>query len=185
MPFHPPASRADAVSFRVLRALTAATAAPLLLLGCSSASDDPTTAAESVTITDQWAKAAGSGMSAAFGELHNAGDREVTVVAASSPVSATVELHEVATDSGGTPFMRPKAGGFVIPARGELSLVPGGEHIMFIGLHGALRTGTDAPVTLTFSDGSTTTFTAQVRDFSGNQEDYRPDGGAQPPAHSD
>jgi copper(I)-binding protein len=184
MPLRPPASRADAPSFRVLRALTAATTAPLLLLGCSSASDDPTAAA-AVTITDQWAKAAGSGMSAAFGDLHNSGDREVTVVAASSPVSATVELHEVATDSGGTPFMRPKAGGFVIPARGELSLVPGGEHIMFIGLHGALRTGTDAPVTLTFSDGSTTTFTAQVRDFSGNQEDYRPDGGAQPPAHSD
>lgn len=185
MPLRPPASRADVPPLRVLSALAAATAAPLLLLGCSSASDAPSTAAESVTISDQWAKAADSGMSAAFGELHNAGDREVTVVAANSPVSATVELHEVATDSGGTPFMRPKAGGFVIPARGELSLAPGGDHIMFIDLRGALRTGTDAPVTLTFSDGSTTTFTAQVRDFSGNQEDYRPDGGAQPPAHSD
>ncbi|MFI2230260.1 copper chaperone PCu(A)C [Nocardia testacea] len=185
MPLRPPASCADVSPLRVLSALAAATAAPLLLLGCSSASDAPSTAAESVTISDQWAKAADSGMSAAFGELHNAGDREVTVVAANSPVSATVELHEVATDSSGTPFMRPKAGGFVIPARGELSLAPGGDHIMFIDLRGALRTGTDAPVTLTFSDGSTTTFTAQVRDFSGNQEDYRPDGGAQPPAHSD
>nr|WP_229718554.1 copper chaperone PCu(A)C [Nocardia jinanensis] len=165
--------------------IAVAATAPLLAVACSAEEETPTTAADSVTITDQWAKAADGGMSAAFGELNNSGDREVTVISASSPVSATVELHEVTTDGGGAPFMRPKAGGFVIPARGELSLTPGGEHIMFIDLRGALRTGTDAPVTLNFSDGSTTTFTAQVRDFAGNQEDYRPDGGAQPPAHGD
>ncbi|MGW1738596.1 copper chaperone PCu(A)C [Nocardia sp. NPDC001965] len=163
--------------------VVAATTVPLLAVACSSGA--PATAADSVTITDQWAKAADGGMSAAFGELRNSGTREVTVVSASSPVSAAVELHEVTTDGGGAKFMRPKAGGFVVPAHGALELAPGGEHIMFIDLHGALRTGTEAPVTLTFSDGSTTTFTAPVRDFSGNQEDYRPDGGARPPAHGD
>ncbi|WP_442790735.1 copper chaperone PCu(A)C [Nocardia sp. NBC_01329] len=166
-----------------MRVVAAAAAAPLFAIACSSGSSAPSTAADSVTITDQWAKAADGGMSAAFGRLRNSGEHEVTVASASSPVSATVELHEVATDGGGAKFMRPKTGGFVIPAHGELELAPGGEHIMFIDLRDALRTGTDAPVTLTFSDGSTTTFTAQVRDFSGNQEDYRPDGGARPPAH--
>ncbi|MGW5381081.1 copper chaperone PCu(A)C [Nocardia sp. NPDC003963] len=181
MSLHTSASRTGAGT-GIRRVIALAAAAPLLAVACSGQDGSPATAADSVTITDQWAKAAAGGMSAAFGELRNTGDREVTVVSASSPVSATVELHEVATDGGGASFMRPKAGGFVIPAGGELSLTPGGEHIMFIDLRGALRTGTDAPVTLTFADGSTTTFTAQVRDFAGNQEDYRPDGGAQQPA---
>lgn len=181
MSFRTPASLTGVP--RILRVVAVATAAPLLALACSSGGDAPSTAADSVTITDQWAKASEGGMSAAFGRLHNSGEHAVTVASASSPVSTTVELHEVATDGGGAPFMRPKAGGFVIPAHGELTLAPGGEHIMFIDLRGALRTGTDAPVTLTFSDGSTTTFTTQVRDFSGNQEEYRPDGGARPPAH--
>lgn len=162
-------------------------AAPLVALGCSGNSGAPADAASAVTITEQWAKAADSGMSAAFGQLHNDGDEDVTVVSATSPASATVELHEVVTGDDGVKVMRPKPGGFRIPAGGELALEPGGNHIMFMGLRGPLRTGSEAPVTLTFDDGSTTTFTAQVRDFPGNQENYEPGGehgdGAAAPGH--
>ncbi|WP_433654137.1 copper chaperone PCu(A)C [Nocardia sp. CA-128927] len=170
---------------RVLRGAAAAFAIPLLLVACSSNDKAEAKAADSVTIKDQWVKAADGGMSAAFGELSNAGDKARTVVSATSPASSKVELHEVVADAGGTKTMRPKAGGFVIPAHGKVELRPGGDHIMFMGLTGPLRTGTETPVTLTFDDGSTTTFTAQVRDFSGNQENYAPDhaSGAQAPAH--
>lgn len=177
---------------RLRRAAAAAlvAAAPLVALGCSSESGDsgaPSDAASAVTITEQWAKAADSGMSAAFGQLRNNADTDVTVVAATSPASATVELHEVVTGDDGVKVMRPKPGGFRIPAGGELALEPGGNHIMFMGLRGPLRTGSEAPVTLTFDDGSTTTFTAQVRDFPGNQENYEPGGehgdGAAAPGH--
>ncbi|WP_378729721.1 copper chaperone PCu(A)C [Nocardia brasiliensis] len=177
-----PSSRPSA---RVLRGAAAALAIPLLLVACSSNDKTDTRAADSVTIQDQWVKAADGGMSAAFGELSNAGDKALTVVSASSPVSSRVELHEVVSDASGTKTMRPKAGGFVIPAHGKIDLRPGGDHIMFMGLNGPLRTGTETPVTLIFDDGSSKEFTAQVRDFSGNQENYAPDhaSGAQAPAH--
>ncbi|MFI6048437.1 copper chaperone PCu(A)C [Nocardia sp. NPDC051321] len=172
-------------STRILRGAAVSVAVPLLLVACSSNDKTETRAADSVTIKDQWVKAADGDMSAAFGELSNAGDKARTVVSAASPASSRVELHEVVADASGTKTMRPKAGGFVIPAHGKAELRPGGDHIMFMGLTGPLRTGTETPVTLTFDDGSTTTFTAQVRDFSGNQENYAPDhaSGAQAPAH--
>ncbi|MEU2253635.1 copper chaperone PCu(A)C [Nocardia xishanensis] len=175
---------------RLLRGTAALAAAPLLLVACSSTDSTPapTRAADAITIQDQWIKAADSEMSAAFGELTNRGDKALTVVSATSPASARVELHEVVADASGTKTMRPKKGGFVIPAHGSLALAPGADHIMFMGLNGPLRTGSETPVTLSFDDGSTMTFTAQVRDFPGNQENYVPDGdhhaGAPAPAHT-
>ncbi|MGW4717141.1 copper chaperone PCu(A)C [Nocardia sp. NPDC004260] len=176
---------------RLLRGALAAAAVPLLLTACSSADNTGTVAsADAVTISDQWVKAADSGMSAAFGDLTNSGDTPRTIVSATSPASGRIELHEVVTDANGTKAMRPKPGGFVVPAHGRTQLRPGGDHIMFMDLHGPLRTGAETSVTLTFDDGSTTTFTAQVRDFAGNQENYVPDhmggeahAGAQTPAH--
>ncbi|MFE7799358.1 copper chaperone PCu(A)C [Nocardia sp. NPDC057440] len=163
---------------RLVRAAAVLASVPLLLVGCSSDDKDaaPTKAADSITVTDQWIKAADSGMSAAFGDLNNSGTTSVTVVSATSPASERVELHEVVAAADGTKKMQPKKGGFVIPARGSVALRPGGDHIMFMGLKAALRTGSETPVTLTFDDGTTTTFTARVRDFPGNQENYAPDG---------
>ncbi|MFI9411096.1 copper chaperone PCu(A)C [Nocardia gamkensis] len=176
---------------RLLRVAIAAAAVPLLLTACSSADKTDTVAsADAVTIADQWVKAADSGMSAAFGDLINSGDTPRTIVSATSPASGRIELHEVVTDANGTKAMRPKRGGFVVPAHGRTQLRPGGDHIMFMDLHGPLRTGSETSLTLTFDDGSSTTFTAQVRDFAGNQENYVPDhaggeshAGAQTPAH--
>ncbi len=169
-----------------LRGGIAILAVPIVLAGCSSEAKKPERAADSVTVQEQWVKAADAEMSAAFGELSNSADKALTVVSASSPASGRVELHEVVADATGAKTMRPKAGGFVIPAHGKVTLRPGGDHIMFMGLTGPLRTGSETPVTLTFDDGSTTTFTARVRDFSGNQEKYSPDhaSGAPAPEHA-
>ncbi|MTE14225.1 copper chaperone PCu(A)C [Nocardia aurantiaca] len=164
---------------RRVGAAAAVTTLALLPVACSSsqtASESSGKAADQVTMTDQWIKAADSGMSAAFGTLANKSDKPVNVVAASSPASATVELHEVVPDGSGNKTMHPKPGGFVIPAHGTTTLKPGGDHLMFMGLTGPLRTGAETPITLTFSDGSTTTVTAQVRDFAGGKENYQPSG---------
>ncbi|GAB2667884.1 copper chaperone PCu(A)C [Nocardia goodfellowii] len=168
---------------RLTRGVLALGAVPLLLAACSS--DDTATAqpaAEQVSITDQWVKAAPSGMSAAFGTLTNDSAQPVTVVAGSSPVSSSVELHEIVTKADGTKVMQPKPGGFTLAPHASLTLRPGADHIMFMGLHQALRTGSDTSITLVFGDGSSKTFTAQVRDFPGNQEEYGTGGehGAQP-----
>jgi copper(I)-binding protein len=73
--------------------------------------------------------------------------------------------------------MRPKAGGFTVPARGTHELKPGGDHIMFLELTGPVRPGADVAITLTLSDGSTVAFTAVGKEFAGGNESYAPGSG--------
>ncbi|WP_245721721.1 copper chaperone PCu(A)C [Nocardia crassostreae] len=168
----------SATTARRLGAVAALAAVAVFPVACSSDSGSSTNAAkaaDSVSMNDQWIKAADSGMSAAFGELKNSSDSPVQLVAASSPVSARVEIHEVVADSAtGDKTMRPKEGGLTIPAHGSATLKPGADHLMFMELKEPLRTGAETPITLTFSDGSTTAVTAQVRDFAGGKENYEP-----------
>ncbi|MDF2824307.1 MAG: hypothetical protein K0R68_1715 [Mycobacterium sp.] len=146
-----------------------------LLAGCASAPEPATPQAQSVTVTDTWVKAAPDGMTAAFGTLTNTGDREARVVSASTPAAGMVELHEVVS-TGGTMTMRPKEGGFVIPAGAQTNLEPGGDHIMLMDLNAPLIPGNDVEIVATFEDGSTLPITAQVRDFPGAGENYDPHG---------
>ena len=145
------------------------TVGALVLAGCSSST---AMESESVAVSDQWAKAAGSGMTAVFATVENTGGRDIQVVSAASPASGVVELHEVADGT-----MRQKEGGFTIPAGQSHTLAPGGDHIMLMGLSGPLEPGSDVEITLTLGDGSTTAFTAQARDFDGNNEEYSGDTG--------
>ena len=152
--------------------LASAAVGALVLAGCSSDgdTDSATTAADSIIVTDQWAKAADSGMTAVFATLENTSGEDIQITSAATPVSTAVELHEVADG-----VMQEKDGGFVIEANGSHTLAPGGDHIMLMGLSGPVEPGSDVAVTLTFGDGSTSTFEAQAREFSGNNEEY--DGG--------
>ncbi|MBB6118617.1 copper chaperone PCu(A)C [Nocardiopsis algeriensis] len=135
------------------------------------------TAADGFAITDPWVKAATAedGMTAVFGEITNSGDAEATVVAAAHDAAGTVELHESAAD-GADSVMREKEGGFPVPAGGSRALEPGGDHIMLMDLERDLLPGDETTVTLEFSDGSTTEFTAPVKDYAGAQEEYEGEG---------
>ncbi|MGY2062945.1 copper chaperone PCu(A)C [Nocardia gipuzkoensis] len=160
-------------------AVLLAAAVPLLVTGCSSGSGGTPAQADTVTVSDQWVKAADSGMSAAFATFTNDSDREVRLVDATSPAAARMEIHET-VDANGSKTMRPKAGGLAIPAHARVALSPGGDHLMFLDLTAPLRTGSQTPITVKFADGSAATFTAGVRDFAGNKENYSP---ADSPAH--
>ncbi|MGI5218772.1 copper chaperone PCu(A)C [Nocardia sp. CA-290969] len=170
-------------------ALVALSLATTLAAACSTGPAEPTgRQADSVLVHEQWVKAADSGMTAAFAELRSTADTAVRVVSASSPASARVELHEIAPGAAGATVMRPKTGGFVIPAGGTYALVAGGDHVMLMDLLAPLTPGAETEITLVFEDSSSTTFTAQVRDFAGAQENYEPGGhdpaGPVNPAHS-
>lgn len=154
-------------------------AAVLALAGCaqggapaSSASAPVTQNAAALTISEPWVKAADSGMSAAFGTIRNTTDKEVTIVSASTPASPMVELHETVMDANGTMQMQAKQGGFVIPAKGELTLEPGGNHIMLMGLTKPALAGDEISFELKTSDGGTVDFTARGKDFTGANENY-------------
>ncbi|AQZ67791.1 Copper metallochaperone, bacterial analog of Cox17 protein [[Actinomadura] parvosata subsp. kistnae] len=139
----------------------------------ASAAAAPSSAATGLTITDPWVKTTKKGMTAAFGTLVNNTGAPITITAGSSPLSPTIELHEVVED-GGKMIMRPKQGGFVVPAHGTHQLQPGGDHIMLMGVTEEVRPGARIPFTLQVKDGEPLEFTAVGKDFAGGEEDYQP-----------
>ncbi|HEY9310977.1 copper chaperone PCu(A)C [Williamsia sp.] len=159
--------------YRTAGMLTAATLCGAFLAGCGG-DDSQGTQADSIVYSDQWVKAAESGMTAAFGELANTGDADVNLVAISSPITGRMEIHEMATGETGSMVMREKQGGLIIPANGSHSLEPGGDHLMFMDIIAPLTAGQTIDLTLQFADGSQQDVQAQVRDFSGNEENYDP-----------
>lgn len=150
----------------------------LALAGCGSTGPATSTGAaavpagKTITVTDPWVKAADSGMSAAFGNLQNTGENDLTVTSVSTPASTKLELHETVANESGQMVMREKTGGFTIPAHGSLALEPGGNHIMLMDLAKPLKAGEDTTFTVTFSDESTYEFHAPVKEYSGANENY-------------
>ncbi|WP_051197168.1 copper chaperone PCu(A)C [Jonesia quinghaiensis] len=166
--------------------VTAALAATVLTFaGCASPSSrsvDPApqatvtthTNAQAITMTDPWVKAADmdSHMTAGFGTLVNDSDQPVVLTEASTSVASNVELHETVTATDGSTTMQEVPHGLTIPAHNSLTLEPGGNHLMPMGLTQDLIAGDTVDITLVFSDTSTTTITAEIRDFDGAQESY-------------
>lgn len=151
----------------------------LITSGCAAANPAApaatAAAGDSINLQDAWVKAVDDGMSAAFGTLENDGPTAVTVVSATTPASGMAELHETVENEAGEMVMRPREGGFTVPAGGSLELAPGGNHIMLMDLTAPLEAGAEASFTLTFSDGSTYDFSAPVKDYSGANETYEGD----------
>ncbi|GJF10895.1 hypothetical protein NGTWS0302_06380 [Mycolicibacterium cyprinidarum] len=130
--------------------------------------------AEAVTLSNQWASSAETGMAAVFGTFTNTGHHAAHIVSASSPAAGRVEIHEVVPDEDGGKSMRPKDSGVTVPPGGTHELVPGGDHLMLMDLTEPLQPGADVALTVVFEDGSTLPVIAQVRDFAGSNEEYRP-----------
>ncbi|OQX12478.1 MAG: hypothetical protein BWK73_14830 [Thiothrix lacustris] len=123
-------------------------------------------AADSVTVESPFVRAIPPGQpnSASFMTLINTSDTDHSIKSAASPVAATVELH-THTNNNGVMEMR-QVPQIDVPAKGRTELKPGGLHIMLIGLQQELKVGENAAITLTFEDGSTTTFNAPIQDVT-------------------
>lgn len=143
----------------------------------SDAPADDSAAGGGVTVADPWVKAAEEGMTSAFGVLRNDTGTDLVLIGVSTPASPMVELHETASDGSGGMSMTEKEGGFPLPAGGELVLEPGGDHIMLMDLPAPLLPGDEVELTLLFEDGTEHPYTATVKDFTGAQEHYEPEGG--------
>lgn len=162
---------------RLGAAVLLTTALTTATLGCSA--EDTTTAsagsgtraADRLTVSDAWVKA-GAGMTGAFATLANHGDTALRLESVTTDLAGKVELHETVSDGAGGMTMRPKDGGFTIEAGGEHELAPGGDHIMLMGLTRAVAPGEEVRLVLHLSDGSTTTVSALVKDFTGADEKY-------------
>ncbi|WFN93687.1 copper chaperone PCu(A)C [Gordonia sihwensis] len=171
-----------AISRTLIRSLglTAAALLSFVVVACGS-DDSSAPASDSITISDQWVKAAESGMTAAFGTIANSSDHDIRIVSAHTDLARTTEMHEVVDNGSGGTTMRQKDGGFLVPAKSSITLSPGAEHFMLMDVTRPITTGQNVAFTIRFEDGSTKTFDALARDFDGNQENYAPGGDADHP----
>jgi copper(I)-binding protein len=123
-----------------------------------------------ITVSGPWVRepAEGQTRSAVYATITNDGDADVTLVSASVPFEATVEIHETIIGDDGAMSMQEVPEGFVVPAGGSFTLEPGGPHIMLIDIDPADIVG-EIEVTLVFDDGTEVTVPAAVRtvDMSG------------------
>lgn len=180
---------------RIARTAALVAAAALALSGCgdtttttpaatdttttASAAADPAASAD-LALVDGWAKAVeevtedGMGsMTGVFGTLTNGTDSDVHLTGGSSPSASMVELHETVMIDG-TMVMREAADGFVVPTGGTFVLEPGANHVMLLGLTGAVPAGSDVEVVLTAEDGTEVTIVVPARTFAGAEETYAP-----------
>lgn len=105
-------------------------------------------ASAQVSITDPWVRATVPQQKATGAFMQLKVDRSMRLVAGTSPVAGTVEIHEMATDNG-VMKMRQVAG-IEIPVGQTLALKPGGYHLMLMGLKQQVKDGDIVPITLEF-----------------------------------
>ena len=143
-----------------------------MLVACGSDEAD-SDAGDSVTIEDPWSRepVEGQTTSAVYGIMTNDGGETVRAVAASTPVTDNVELHEVVENDEGQMSMRERDGGYEISAGESITLEPGGFHIMLLDIDPA-EYPDEVDVTVEFEDGSTLDFTAEVREVEGMDMDH-------------
>ncbi len=116
-----------------------------------------------ISVSDAWAPPTiGAGkVAAGYVKIRNGGATPDRLIAASSPRAGAVELHTMAMDGAMMKMRRLDA--VEIPARGEVTLAPGGDHLMFFDLTAPLRAGEAAPLVLTFEKAGPISTTLQVR----------------------
>lgn len=116
-----------------------------------------------LTVTDAYAYASARSArtGAGYMTLTNSGDTDRSLVAAEADFPR-VELHE-SLERDGVMIMEHQMA-VVIPAGESVSFVPGGLHVMFMGLDAPLEPGEDIPATLVFEDGTRVDLTFSVRE---------------------
>lgn len=157
----------------------------LLLAGCAQqASEQPpaTSAgshsqqAQALGTSQTWAKAAESGMSAAFGTLHNNSAAPIELHKVSDAQGNEIQIHEM-RGTGEQMSMAQLEGNLVIEPGADQILAPGGNHLMFMDLVEPLVAAQSVRLNLEFADGSSTEVDFPIRNFDGAKESYDEHGG--------
>jgi copper(I)-binding protein len=107
--------------------------------------------AGSLVIADPWSRATPKGASVAGGymKITNNGATPDRLIAGSSDVASSFEVHEMSMTEG-VAKMRPVQGGLEIKPGQTVELKPGSYHIMFMGLKKPLAAGEHIKATLMF-----------------------------------
>ncbi|MGA4668710.1 copper chaperone PCu(A)C [Propionibacteriaceae bacterium Y1923] len=153
----------------------ALSAAAVALAACGSEAAPGDGDQPKVLIAQPWVRttdgATDTSMSAAFMDLTNPGDQDVTLVSASADFATMVELHRM-TEVDGKKVMEKAEDGILIEAGSHRHLVSGGYHIMLMGLTRELPIGDEVELVLNFDNGQVETITAMVKEFTEEEDHY-------------
>ena len=149
-------------------ALLSLSALTLLATACG---DDDDGGGASPVVADAWVRepAAGTSRTAAYANITNEGDEAITLVAASTPLTDQVEIHETLVDEEGTMAMQEREDGFVIEAGDTLVMEPGGPHVMLLDVDPADVTG-EIEITYEFDGADDVTVQADVEALAAGDE---------------
>ena len=112
-------------------------------------------------VEDAWARPTVSGQAGGGGFLKITSPTADRLVAATAPVSKTVELHTMQMD--GNVMRMRQVPAIDIPAGQTVELKPGGLHVMFIGLTQTLKDGATFPLKLRFEKAGEVEVEVKVR----------------------
>lgn len=105
-----------------------------------------------VKVDDAWVRGTVAQQKASGAFMRLTAPAATKLVAASSPVAAVVEIHEMAMDKD---VMRMRAvPELALEAGKTTELKPGGFHVMLMDLKQPLKAGDSVPLTLVFEDAS-------------------------------
>lgn len=134
-----------------------------LLALCAAAGCSPAAAPRALSVRHAWARPADSGtVTAAYLSLVNTETAAATLLTITSPLAASVTLHETMQMNGMVHMMSLDAPQ-VVAAGDSLVLREGGKHLMVSGLRRSLAAGDSLPLVLTFTEGRTLHTAATVR----------------------
>ena len=111
---------------------------------------------------------------AAYVSLMNHADEGDRIVAVSSPVAKSAEIHKT-EEADGVVKMLP-AGALEIGPMGTLEMKPGGYHIMLMGLSQPLKKGEEIAITLTFEKAGDLTLKLPVGEVAAGSHDHGAEG---------
>lgn len=121
--------------------------------------------AAGVTVSDAWFRSLPAGLPAGgYMVLHNAGDKDAALTAASSPACGSIMLHQSETMNGMSGMTMAES--ITVPAHGQFVFKPGGYHLMC--MTPKMTIGTNVTVTLAFGDGTKVTTSFAVKNAKGN-----------------
>lgn len=140
-----------------------ATAVALVTLcGTARAQQAPASTGAAIAVESPWARATppSAPTGAIYFTLHNAGHGDDRLIAASTPAAKKAELHTHLME-GDIMRMREVAA-VPVPAGKDVRFVPGGYHVMLMGLNHPLKQGDKVELTLTFEKAGKITVSAPI-----------------------
>ena len=147
------------MTVRYLLAPVTALTCALTLSACSGSGDGGN---GPVRISDAWCRPSPAAARTGACFLTLRANEAETLTSVASPAASTVQLHSVSTENG-LMRMEEMPNGLALPAGQAVTLAPGGDHIMLMGLTDPLTEGETVSLTLGFTNAEPITVQAEVR----------------------